>query len=92
MNHDEKKEKKKLNLRAGLRGAMAFALALNLPLASGTLILTTTLVICVLTVIIFGGLTGKMLQLLDIDMHLDPRMVMTLLMRRPSTVDLFLLN
>ena len=59
---------------SGLRGAMAFALALNVPIAAGTVILTTTLVICVLTVLIFGGLTGTMLKLLDIDMHLDPRL------------------
>lgn len=78
---------------SGLRGAMAFALALNIPIASGTAILTTTLVICVFTVIVLGnwcfivlwvmfslycfllgGLTGTMLKLLDIDMHLDPRL------------------
>jgi hypothetical protein len=59
---------------AGLRGAMAFALVLNLPIPAGRLMLTTTLVMCIFTVIFFGGLSGKMLQLLDIDMHLDPRL------------------
>jgi hypothetical protein len=59
---------------AGLRGAMAFALVLNLPIPSGRVMLTTTLVMCIFTVIFFGGLSGKMLQLLDIDMHLDPRL------------------
>lgn len=59
---------------AGLRGAMAFALVLNVPVASGTLMLTTTLVLCIFTVLVFGGLSAKALQLLDIDMHLDPRL------------------
>ena len=43
---------------AGLRGAMAFALALD----QAPVILTTVLVMCVVTVVVFGGLTGTMLK------------------------------
>lgn len=59
---------------AGLRGAMAFALSMDVPIASGELIRTSTLFLCILTVLLLGSSTGKMLQLLDIDMHLDPRL------------------
>lgn len=52
---------------SGLRGAMAFALAIrNTSSQSRRLILTTTLMIVIVTVILCGGLTGKMLTWLKI--------------------------
>ena len=52
---------------SGLRGAMAFALAIrNTSTKARKLILTTTSVIVILTVIICGGLTSKMLSWLGI--------------------------
>jgi sodium/hydrogen exchanger 8 len=54
----------------GLRGAMAFALALQsvheLPEGHGKAILTTTTAIVVLTVLLIGGSTGTMLEALDV--------------------------
>ena len=58
----------------GLRGAIAFALALEIPSDGGHMILTTTLMLCVFTVVVFGSSTGLMMRFLDIDMHLDPRL------------------
>ncbi|KAJ8465820.1 hypothetical protein OPV22_028372 [Ensete ventricosum] len=55
---------------SGLRGAMAFALALqsvhDLPEAHGKTIFTATTAIIVLTVILVGGSTGTMLEALDV--------------------------
>ncbi|KAM0874479.1 hypothetical protein ACQ4PT_037397 [Festuca glaucescens] len=55
---------------SGLRGAMAFALALQsvheLPEGHGKAILTTTTAIVVLTVLLIGGSTGTMLEALDV--------------------------
>ncbi|KAF1890644.1 hypothetical protein Lal_00013239 [Lupinus albus] len=55
---------------SGLRGAMAFALALqsvhDLPEGHGQAILTTTTAIVVLTVLLIGGSTGTMLEALDV--------------------------
>ncbi|XP_042377866.1 sodium/hydrogen exchanger 6-like [Zingiber officinale] len=55
---------------SGLRGAMAFALALqsvhDLPEAHGKTILTATTAIIVLTVILIGGSTGTMLEALEV--------------------------
>jgi len=55
---------------SGLRGAIAFALAMDLQqrLASshGAVILTTTIIIVVFSVTILGALTAKMLELLHI--------------------------
>lgn len=53
---------------SGLRGAMAFALAMrNTSTQARKLILTTTSVIVIITVIGCGGLTNKMMQLLIIE-------------------------
>lgn len=53
---------------SGLRGAMAFALAMrNTTTQARKLILTTTSVIVIITVIICGGLTTKMMSFLKID-------------------------
>nr|GMC50166.1 sodium/hydrogen exchanger 6-like [Ipomoea batatas] len=55
---------------SGLRGAMAFALALqsvhDLPEGHGQTIFTATTAIIVLTVLIIGGSTGTMLEALDV--------------------------
>lgn len=52
---------------SGLRGAMAFALAMrNTSTQARQLILTTTSIIVVVTVIVCGGLTNKMLYWLKI--------------------------
>lgn len=51
---------------SGLRGAVAFALAAGLTGESGPAMRTTILVVVVLTVLIFGGTTNRMLQILGI--------------------------
>ncbi|KAG4946068.1 hypothetical protein JHK87_042075 [Glycine soja] len=55
---------------SGLRGAMAFALALqsihDLPEGHGQTIFTATTAIVVLTVLLIGGSTGSMLEALDV--------------------------
>jgi sodium/hydrogen exchanger-like protein 6/7 len=52
---------------SGLRGAMAFALAIrNTSTQARKLILTTTSIIVISTVILCGGLTSKMLSWLGI--------------------------
>ena len=52
---------------SGLRGAMAFALAIrNTSTQARQLILTTTSIIVVITVIFCGGLTSKMVSWLKI--------------------------
>jgi sodium/hydrogen exchanger-like protein 6/7 len=52
---------------SGLRGAMAFALAIrNTSTKARQLILTTTSIIVIVTVIFCGGLTNKMLTWLKI--------------------------
>ncbi|CAD6225498.1 unnamed protein product [Miscanthus lutarioriparius] len=55
---------------SGLRGAMAFALALQsvheLPEGHGKTIFTATTAIVVLTVLLIGGSTGTMLEALDV--------------------------
>merc|ERR1711974_446887 len=58
---------------SGLRGAMAFALAVDLRnrTSNGPVLLTTTLIIVLCTVVILGGLTTKALEVLKIDMGVD---------------------
>lgn len=51
---------------AGLRGAVAFALASGLVGDSAPAMRTTILAVVVLTVLLFGGTTSRMLQLLEI--------------------------
>lgn len=52
---------------SGLRGAMAFALAMrNTSTQARKLILTTTSIIVIVTVIGCGGFTNKMIEWLDI--------------------------
>ncbi|KAI7898807.1 Sodium/hydrogen exchanger family-domain-containing protein [Cokeromyces recurvatus] len=51
---------------AGLRGAVAFALAAGITGDSAPAMRTTILAVVVLTVLLFGGTTGRMLQILDI--------------------------
>ena len=67
-----KKNKIQLNMQhlmffSGLRGAMAFALAMrNTSTQARKLIMTTTSIIVISTVIFCGGLTSKMLVWLKI--------------------------
>ncbi|KAF1813283.1 sodium/hydrogen exchanger [Eremomyces bilateralis CBS 781.70] len=51
---------------AGLRGAVGVALAAGLTGPNGTVLRATVLVVVVLTVIIFGGTTARMLEILGI--------------------------
>ncbi|KAJ3209416.1 monovalent cation:H+ antiporter, CPA1 (nhx1) [Dinochytrium kinnereticum] len=51
---------------AGLRGAIAFALSFDMTGPSGPALRTTTLVVCVLTVITLGGTTNYALEKLKI--------------------------
>ncbi|KAG1172432.1 hypothetical protein G6F70_002556 [Rhizopus microsporus] len=51
---------------AGLRGAVAFALASGITGESAPAMRTTILAVVVLTVLLFGGTTSRMLQILDI--------------------------
>ncbi|KAG2223478.1 hypothetical protein INT45_001226 [Circinella minor] len=51
---------------AGLRGAVAFALASGLVGESAPAMRTTILAVVVLTVLLFGGTTNRMLQILEI--------------------------
>ena len=53
---------------SGLRGALAFGLAIrNTSTESRQLILTSTSIIVIVTVVLFGGLTKKVAQLLKIE-------------------------
>lgn len=51
---------------AGLRGAVGVALAAGLSGENGPALRATVLVVVVLTVIIFGGTTARMLEILDV--------------------------
>ncbi|KAI9314786.1 sodium/hydrogen exchanger 3 [Dichotomocladium elegans] len=51
---------------AGLRGAVAFALSSGLVGESAAAMRTTVLAVVVMTVLLFGGTTNRMLQLLEI--------------------------
>ena len=50
---------------AGLRGAIAFALALNMPGPNAETYTTVTLTICAVTTVICGGFTEKILGIFD---------------------------
>ncbi len=59
---------------SGLRGAMAFALAIrNTSTQARQLILTTTSVIVIITVIFCGGMTNNMMSFLKLDDQQDER-------------------
>jgi NhaP-type Na+/H+ or K+/H+ antiporter len=51
---------------AGLRGAIAFALSLDVPSSNGGLILSTTLIVCIFTIFVLGSLTSPILKLLGV--------------------------
>ncbi|KAJ3019346.1 monovalent cation:H+ antiporter, CPA1 (nhx1) [Thoreauomyces humboldtii] len=51
---------------AGLRGAIAFALSFEVKGDTAKIIQTTTLIICIITVILLGGTTNMALQRLEI--------------------------
>ena len=51
---------------AGLRGAIAFALSYDVEGPSGTAIRTTTLVVCVVSIVVLGGTTNFALEYLKI--------------------------
>lgn len=52
---------------AGLRGAMSFALALNIPTHASRVLFTTTLVIAILSVLVLGGTAPLLIKLLKIN-------------------------
>ena len=57
---------------AGLRGAMTFSLALRNTLSEPRqLMLTTVSVLCVLTIVVFGGSTSSFLQMLQIPVGVE---------------------
>lgn len=67
------KEFQHMMMWSGLRGAMAFALAVRETLSSTQqTIFTTTLLICYLTVLVLGGGTNYVLQALHIPINVDP--------------------
>eukprot|EP00455_Lapot_gusevi_P017399 TRINITY_DN1927_c0_g1_i5.p2 TRINITY_DN1927_c0_g1~~TRINITY_DN1927_c0_g1_i5.p2 ORF type:complete len:566 (-),score=199.10 TRINITY_DN1927_c0_g1_i5:224-1921(-) len=57
---------------AGLRGAIAFALSLQVPTAHGSEIVTTTLAIVVFTTIVCGGTTEPVLRLCGLKNFVEP--------------------
>ena len=59
---------------AGLRGAVGVALAAGLTGENGYALRATVLVVVVLTVIIFGGTTARMLEILGIRIGVDEEM------------------
>jgi len=77
---------------AGLRGAIAFALALDVPKALGgaTAIFTTTLMIIFFTVLVEGGVTITLLQKLNIPMNVDQDVSSSEMIDRPKESNLFL--
>jgi len=73
LNLIKKKNKIKCNAQimlwfAGLRGAIAFTLALDVPTISNKIIFSNTVIIVLFTVFIFGGLTIPILKCLRIKM------------------------
>jgi NhaP-type Na+/H+ or K+/H+ antiporter len=52
---------------AGLRGAIAYALAVEFPSQNQGLVVTTTSFVCLFTVFVFGGTTTKLLDVLGIE-------------------------
>ncbi|KAI9190605.1 Sodium/hydrogen exchanger family-domain-containing protein [Polychytrium aggregatum] len=58
---------------AGLRGAIAFALAFEVTGKAGDIIRSTTLVVCVISVLILGGTTNYALERLKIETDVGPK-------------------
>ena len=57
---------------SGLRGAMTFSLALRNTLSEPRqLMLTTVSVLCVVTIVVFGGSTSSLLEMLEIPVGVD---------------------
>ncbi|CAG8765822.1 19966_t:CDS:2 [Gigaspora rosea] len=56
---------------SGLRGAVAFALAAGLKGPNANAMSTTILVVVVLSVIVFGGTTSRMLEILKVETGVD---------------------
>jgi sodium/hydrogen exchanger 8 len=61
---------------AGLRGAIAFALAMNMPGPNGEVYATATLSICIFTTVVCGSLTDRMLTIFGMK-ETGPRDAMT---------------
>jgi sodium/hydrogen exchanger 3 len=70
---------------SGLRGAMAFALALGKETAHGEALFTTTLIVVLVTVIIMGGGTVPLLEALNI--RLDGSAALALSFEEQAAVD-----
>jgi sodium/hydrogen exchanger 8 len=57
---------------AGLRGAIAFALALQVPTVHGSEIVTTTLAVVIFTTFVCGGLTEPLLRKVELKNYVEP--------------------
>jgi len=57
---------------AGLRGAIAFILAIDVPTPSGAVMRSTTIVIVYFTIFVMGGLTIPLLKMLNIPTGVTP--------------------
>ena len=82
---------------AGLRGAIAFALAMNMPGPNKDVYATATLSICIFTTVVCGGLTDRMLTIFGMkdsmplgtgDDDSDDGMTMNRLVYHPSNNDM----
>jgi len=62
---------------AGLRGAIAFILSIDVPTPGGPVMRSTTIVIVYFTIFVMGGLTIPLLNMLGIPKGLDPDTVDT---------------
>lgn len=73
VNNFQKKKKKRQNNNSGMRGAVAFALALHISIKNEEtkrVLLTTTLVIVLFTIVFLGGTT---LPVLRVNFLFSPR-------------------
>mmetsp|Transcript_4866 Transcript_4866/g.6881 ORF Transcript_4866/g.6881 Transcript_4866/m.6881 type:complete len:161 (-) Transcript_4866:8-490(-) len=58
---------------AGLRGAVSFALAVQVPASSSKFMATTTLAIVVITTILMGSFSGSLIKMLGLSISKDEK-------------------